>query len=361
MDWITGKKAQEQYGFSVLDWMALVREGLQPHYSNGDIMPPPDLDVRRKDIVHSAFKIKDKRREIARIQELKKAGEPNYGIPFFKSESNPLSFESQVARAEQEIRANIKRLRTAKNYVKRSEKGSWGAFEIPTAHKSRETVEREYRSLHEILGDALYRKERVEQLVQGERSDPGAGVPGGRKELSESEAEKFVSNLRVQYENDYEITIQEPKRQARNYNHHSLGCIRNDTKEWEALICLLEGSDHLFRTDKPRFRTRKPGKPTANIKILNEIDSKLKLFFNKEFGVRLPDSFRTFDHVPAEGTGAYRFKFKVGAQEDPLDFKGYTNEGLLGVIQSLQEIPSKKGNDSLFSAYAEAKKRGLGV
>jgi hypothetical protein len=348
MNWITGKKAQEEYGISGLDWIGLVRGGLQPHYSNGDTMPPADLDVRRNEMVRFAFKVKDNRREIQRVRELERAGEPNYG----------LSFESQISMAEQEIKSNISRLKTVKTYVKQSGSGSWEAFEIPTNHRSREAIEGAYKSIYKILGDALYKKKQVEQLVKGrlrKNTNSGDGIADTRKELSEPEAEQFVRSLRVKYVNDTEVTVQRPNESPAPYTYANFGCKRNDTKEWKALQSSIEGPDHLFRTHKRGV------KPDAQRKILNEIDSKLKSFFHKEFSVRLSDDFKTFVLVPAEGVGVYQFKFKVGDQDNPPDFTAYTDDVILKAIDSSRKTLSEKGNDVFLSLCAEAKKRGLEI
>jgi len=84
-------------------------------------------------------------------------------------------------------------------------------------------------------------------------------------ETTETDVEDFIKNLRVSYESDSEVKIQEPNRIGKTFNHGSLGFSSNQTKQWKAFINVLQDPPHIYElgpahksSDALRKKIRKP-------------------------------------------------------------------------------------------------------
>jgi hypothetical protein len=127
--------------------------------------------------------------------------------------------------------------------------------------------------------------------------------------------DNFIRSLRISYENENGIKIHKPGKVAKDVNFGMLGFKDNKTKEWEAFLEIINKPPHVYflgSASKTSAGIKQPNKDyEAKRKLLYEIDIKLKTFLNKEFGLDIPKSLKTYERCPEEGQGAYKFKFKV--------------------------------------------------
>jgi len=113
--------------------------------------------------------------------------------------------------------------------------------------------------------------------------------------------EDFIKNLRISYESDYDIKIQEPGKKSISYDHGLLGF--RDTKiEWRTLLDILKDPDHAYRI-----------KSNAERKRLKRISAKIVKFLNKHFPVTIPEGYKLYELYRDKKPGTYRFKFKVNS------------------------------------------------
>jgi hypothetical protein len=166
--------------------------------------------------------------------------------------------------------------------------------------------------------------------------------------ITETDAEDFIKNLRVSYESDSEVKIQEPNRIGKFFNHGSLGFSSNQTKQWKAFINVLQDPPHIYElgpahqsTDALRKKIRKPeyGRRQKRLRIINK---KLIIFFNQEYKAQLPEDFKLYYPCKEEGPGKYRFKFQIpyddGIEGDlQLEYEQYPENQLIDEIFKLPE------------------------
>jgi len=128
-----------------------------------------------------------------------------------------------------------------------------------------------------------------------------------RDKITKTNAEDFIRNLRVSYENNSEVKIKEPNRIGKTFNHESLGFSSNKTKEWKAFINVFQDSPHIYETGqahsfsdalKKKICNPEYGRLQKRLKIIN---SKLIKFFNKEYRIHLPEDFKLYELCKGEG------------------------------------------------------------
>jgi len=153
----------------------------------------------------------------------------------------------------------------------------------------------------------------------------------------------FIRKLRIDYENNSEVKIQEPRKGPKNYNYVSLGFRSNEDKIWNDFINILQYSPHLYKlgpahtfsdTFKKKMRNRDYDKKLRRLKIINE---KLIEFFNNNSEVKIPENYKLYELCKEEGPGNYRFKFQHGAEIESYEvlYEEYTQEQLVAEIEEL--------------------------
>ncbi|MFC1814350.1 hypothetical protein ACFL0M_00095 [Thermodesulfobacteriota bacterium] len=127
--------------------------------------------------------------------------------------------------------------------------------------------------------------------------------------------EDFIRQLRVYYENDHKIKIQEPGKKAITWTHGPLGFKNNESKEWKGFLYIIEYPPHIFLLG-PSSKTE------AGLKIPNReyekkrkrlfmIDKKLIAFFRREYSLQLPDKFKIYERCREEGREPINLSFKL--------------------------------------------------
>lgn len=127
------------------------------------------------------------------------------------------------------------------------------------------------------------------------------------------DSEDFVRNLRVSYEGATEITIKTPQIRSKVFTYDDLGF--KDNEVWKAFIYTIKEPPHIYEigpahTMKGRKKKRISQYETKRGR-LKAINSKLIIFFNNEYRAQLPEDFKLYELCKEEGTGKYKFKFRV--------------------------------------------------
>ena len=118
-----------------------------------------------------------------------------------------------------------------------------------------------------------------------------------RKELSSEDVQKLedkISRLIISYENDSTIIIELPERKPVEYNYRQLGFRSNETKTWKMLTDILFSSPYTFDfgvaytyPDGSKTNRYKNKAYDSKWKLMDELNKKLLVFFEKEFAWKL--------------------------------------------------------------------------
>jgi hypothetical protein len=133
--------------------------------------------------------------------------------------------------------------------------------------------------------------------------------------LTVGDYENFIRSLVVHFENDNEVGIREPGKEAQAYTCQTLGFRNNQTKEWKTFLDILRDPPHTYDIGSPYFgddskRKRNPDYD-AKLKLVGNISNKLIRFFNKRFNVNIPQNYKLYERCKSEKKGTYKFKFQV--------------------------------------------------
>jgi len=141
------------------------------------------------------------------------------------------------------------------------------------------------------------------------------------KELSQEyvqELEDKVSQLKISYENDSTIIIELPERKPVEYNYRQLGFRSNETKTWKMLITILSSSPYTFDfgvaytyPDGSKSNRYKNKAYDSKWKLMDELNKKLLVFFEKEFAWKFPQGYKLYEHAKTGNNGERQFKFIV--------------------------------------------------
>ena len=142
-----------------------------------------------------------------------------------------------------------------------------------------------------------------------------------KKELSPEDVQKLegkVSRLTISYENDSTIIIELPERIPVEYNYRQLGFRSNETKTWKMLIDILSSSPYTFDfgvayiyPDGSKTNRYKNKAYDSKWKLMDELNKKLLVFFEKEFAWEFPQGYKLYEHAKTGNNGERQFKFIV--------------------------------------------------
>jgi hypothetical protein len=167
----------------------------------------------------------------------------------------------------------------------------------------------------------------------------------------------FIRKLKIYFENDSEIKIQEPGKEAKIYNVHVLGFRNNRTKSWIAFIELLENQSHIYNIGPSYVKDY-----DIKRKCLSQINKKLIDFFTKHYKIKFPQKYKLYEKAKSEGKGAYKFKFKVGvidnAKASQSKYERYPKDKLLKKIYELSK-KDKNSEEFLIAISIAAKKEWI--
>jgi hypothetical protein len=134
-----------------------------------------------------------------------------------------------------------------------------------------------------------------------------------------SKLEGKVSQTVIRIESDSSILLEIPGKPPAEYSCHQMGFRSQETKTWKMLIDVLSSASHTFNfgvaytyPDGSRKNRQKCKDYDAKWKLLDELNKKLVVFFQREFSWTFPQSYKLYkDDVSTKG-GNKHFKFIVG-------------------------------------------------
>ena len=189
----------------------------------------------------------------------------------------------------------------------------------------------------------------LENLVSDNRSTTTEKhfSPEALKEL-----EQQISQVKVMFENDSTIIVELPNKRAVEYNYKQMSFRSQETKTWKMLMGILSTAPHTFNfgiaysyPDGSKKNRQKCKDYDAKWKLLDELNKKLLVFFQKEFGWNFPQGYKLYKEDFTARDGDKRFKFIVGVasskdQESPLSnierrFLSHDESDLIKEIRAL--------------------------
>jgi len=247
----------------------------------------------------------------------------------------------------------------------------------PLINKIYQKVESFYQQHKLISGelseslDAIIDKKIKEGSWSGKPEIYIGGTSFGEKNVKLGDYESFVKSLRISCgDNNDEVRIQVPGKESKKYPCHILGFRDSNTGQWKTLIEILKEPSHACYVgkshdygSKSKQKTQKSdselecnegeqnqqsisehdhgmslveGKQSRQrnteydrkLRMLQEINKKLIVFFNKHYFVEIPDKFKLFEKYPGKDSGTYRFVFQVvdGNKNIELGYSNYTTK-----------------------------------
>ena len=166
------------------------------------------------------------------------------------------------------------------------------------------------------------------------------------REDEDSSLENFISGIKVWCENDVEVVIQAPGKQARTFSHENLGFRKSDTLEWLTLQKIIKS---------PSLSLKYEDSPTSEKKLLQRVEDKVKTLLTKEFGIKFPDGFKLYSPL---GNGEFKLKFKSKQYEESSqeNFANYSTDQLKKELK----LRSESGHPTdLIEITNELQKRGV--
>jgi hypothetical protein len=134
-----------------------------------------------------------------------------------------------------------------------------------------------------------------------------------------SKLEDKVTHTKVAFENDSTILLELPGKPSVEYNCKQMGFRSQETKTWRMLVDTLSSSPHTFNfgvaysyPDGSKKNRQKCKDYDAKWKLLDELNKKLLVFFQREFGWNLPQGYKFYKDDVTAKDGNKNFKFIVG-------------------------------------------------
>ena len=146
-----------------------------------------------------------------------------------------------------------------------------------------------------------------------------------------SKLEDKITQTMMTFESDSSILIELPGKPPVEYNYKQMGFRSQETKTWRMLVDILSSVTHTFNfgvayiyPDGSKRNRQKCKDYDAKWKLLDELNKKLLVFFQREFGWNLPQGYKLYKDDPTGKNGDKSFKFDIGVpsskdQEAPLD------------------------------------------
>ena len=167
------------------------------------------------------------------------------------------------------------------------------------------------------------------------------------REDEDSSLENFISGIKVWCENDVEVVIQAPGKQARTFSHENLGFRKSDTLEWLTLQKIIKS---------PSLSLKYGDSPTSEKKLLQRVEDKVKALLTKEFKIKFPAGFKLYSSL---GGGEFEFKFK-SKQYEEFPQENFANYSIDRLKQELKLLRSESGRPiDLVEITNELQKRGV--
>jgi hypothetical protein len=149
--------------------------------------------------------------------------------------------------------------------------------------------------------------------------------------------ENFVRGLEFFYINDHEIRIKEPGKRKKTFTSDSLGFRSANTGEWKSLMGVIKGPTHYYEYGPSKSGKQKIPTYDANRLKLGEINKKLAHFFEKEYNLKMPGGFKTYEKAIEAAPGTYSFKFRIGNKISKAEHQDYSRKDLIERIRLLSK------------------------
>jgi hypothetical protein len=135
-----------------------------------------------------------------------------------------------------------------------------------------------------------------------------------------SKLEDKIAQTMMTFENDSSILLELPGKPPVEYNCKQMGFRSQETKTWRMLINILSSMPHTFNfgvayiyPDGSRKNRQKCKDYDAKWKLLDELNKKLLVFFQREFSWSFPQGYKLYKDDVTAKDGDKSFKFVVGA------------------------------------------------
>jgi hypothetical protein len=175
----------------------------------------------------------------------------------------------------------------------------------------------------------------------------------GKEEDRKSEADAFIRSLKVFFKDNTEVTIQYDGKR-KNYTCESIGFRDSNTKAWKTFLEILQESEHVYSLGPAHIINKEIQQKTrikeydSRLKLLQEIDEKLKAFLSEKYKIKFPPDFKLYEPQPAKGAGVYSFKFQIPSSKQSYKTKDQALKRLKTLAQG--GVLSEKINEAVETA-----------
>jgi hypothetical protein len=196
-------------------------------------------------------------------------------------------------------------------------------------------------------------KKAEQERKERERIEKEAKEKPQPKDISETgqriDYESFIKDLKIRWEDNSEIKIQEPGKAAIPQNCEALGFRNKETKEWITFREILQDPDHIYNVGKASTYEKALDKKIpqksyySKQKLLKNISSKLVAFLNKEFDLEIPPNYRIYERCSDREAGFYRLKVKIVDEKTNADKKAakYSRLSKDKLIERMNELAAE--------------------
>ncbi len=171
-------------------------------------------------------------------------------------------------------------------------------------------------------------------------------------------ADEFIKSLKIEVENNSEITIRTPGRAAKTYHCTAMGFKNERVNTWWLLLDTLRKPPHIIELPKGHKREYE-----KKWKTLNRLNEKLIQFFQKEYNINFPKNYKIHKRYSLEEYHSFILKFKPPVFKTRVmrGYQGMSKEELIQEIQYLAENRRKSKADEKRSQINERLTEALKV
>ena len=172
--------------------------------------------------------------------------------------------------------------------------------------------------------------------------------------------EDFIRGLELRFETDDQISLKEPGKMPKSFTCQSLGFRDNSTQQWKEFTKILKNPQHTYSTGPSHINNLRSKPYDSKQKIMREINKKIINFFNAQFNLKIPKTYKLYASCPSEKPGTYRFKFQIGFdyghEQSYYDrqFESLSKTEMIDEICKLHEEHQKSGDDEVIEKLSSA-------
>ena len=171
-----------------------------------------------------------------------------------------------------------------------------------TEFKNIEGIEQDLAEIFRLFLIEVIDDKKLPDFLEFVRRETGSVKSTKLGEITEQGFEAFIRRLKIYYDNDEQIKIQVPGKDAKPYLYSNFGFRNNTTEQWETFIKILQDFPHNFYIASEKKRKR-----------IGVINKKLINFFrtNPDFLIEIPENYKIYEECTMEVSKRHRFKFQV--------------------------------------------------